>query len=156
MTRPTILDGGMGQELIRRGAPRSGELWSAWAMLENPELVSGVHADYVAAGCDVLTTNTYATFADRLVEHGLGERAEEPGGAVGVGVGHEVGDPDVGLLENPQDAAGGVEQPRTLVGVRVEHDGRQRERREQLLERERLAADRLQLDVEGGVLCHGR
>jgi len=75
--RPTILDGGMGQELIRRGAPRSGELWSAWAMLENPELVSGVHADYVAAGCDVLTTNTYATFADRLVEHGLGERAEE-------------------------------------------------------------------------------
>ena len=77
MTRPTILDGGMGQELIRRGAPRSGELWSAWAMLENPELVSGVHADYVAAGCDVLTTNTYATFADRLVEHGLGERAEE-------------------------------------------------------------------------------
>ncbi len=77
MIRPTILDGGMGQELIRRGAPRSGELWSAWAMLENPELVSGVHADYVAAGCDVLTTNTYATFADRLVEHGLGERAEE-------------------------------------------------------------------------------
>jgi S-methylmethionine-dependent homocysteine/selenocysteine methylase len=75
--RPTILDGGMGQELIRRGAPRSGELWSAWAMVENPELVSGVHADYVAAGCDVLTTNTYATFADRLVEHGLGERAEE-------------------------------------------------------------------------------
>ncbi|MDP6976679.1 MAG: homocysteine S-methyltransferase family protein, partial [Acidimicrobiales bacterium] len=77
MIRPTILDGGMGQELIRRGAPRSGELWSAWAMVENPELVSGVHADYVAAGCDVLTTNTYATFADRLVEHGLGERAEE-------------------------------------------------------------------------------
>ena len=49
MTRPTILDGGMGQELIRRGAPRSAELWSAWAMLEDPGLVTAIHADYVAA-----------------------------------------------------------------------------------------------------------
>ena len=29
----TLLDGGMGQELINRGAPRSEELWSAWALL---------------------------------------------------------------------------------------------------------------------------
>ena len=67
----------MGQELIRRGAPRSPELWSAWAMLENPQLVADVHTDYVEAGCDVLTTNSYATFANRLVEHGLEDRAEE-------------------------------------------------------------------------------
>jgi S-methylmethionine-dependent homocysteine/selenocysteine methylase len=77
MTRPTILDGGMGQELIRRGAPRSAELWSAWAMLEDPGLVTAIHADYVAAGCDVLTTNSYSTFADRLGPHGLGDRADE-------------------------------------------------------------------------------
>ena len=77
MTPPTILDGGMGQELIHRGAPRSPELWSAWAMLEDPDLVTGVHADYVEAGCDILTTNSYATFADRLHPHGLGDRADE-------------------------------------------------------------------------------
>ncbi len=77
MTPPTILDGGMGQELIHRGAPRSPKLWSAWAMLEDPDLVAGVHADYVEAGCDILTTNSYATFADRLHPHGLGDRADE-------------------------------------------------------------------------------
>ncbi|MBC8365275.1 MAG: homocysteine S-methyltransferase family protein [Actinobacteria bacterium] len=77
MTRPTILDGGMGQELIRRGAPRSAELWSAWAMLEDPALVAGIHADYLAAGCDVLTTNTYSTFADRLEQFDLGGRSDE-------------------------------------------------------------------------------
>ena len=77
MTRPTILDGGMGQELIRRGAPRSPELWSAWAMLEDPDLVVAVHADYVEAGCDILTTNTYSTFADRLEQFGLADRSDE-------------------------------------------------------------------------------
>ena len=40
----TLLDGGMGQELIKRGAPRSEELWSAWALLEDPGLGAAVHA----------------------------------------------------------------------------------------------------------------
>ena len=70
----TLLDGGMGQELINRGAPRSAELWSAWAMLEDPGLVTAVHLDYVEAGADVITTNSYSTFADRLGPHGLGDR----------------------------------------------------------------------------------
>ena len=73
----TLLDGGMGQELIRRGSPRSAEFWSAWAMIEDPDLVRGIHADYVTAGCDVLTTNSYSTFADRLRPHGLADRAAE-------------------------------------------------------------------------------
>jgi S-methylmethionine-dependent homocysteine/selenocysteine methylase len=73
----TLLDGGMGQELIKRGAPRSEELWSAWALLEDPGLVAAVHADYVAAGADVLTTNSYSTFLDRLGPLGLADRAEE-------------------------------------------------------------------------------
>ncbi|MEC8998708.1 MAG: homocysteine S-methyltransferase family protein [Actinomycetota bacterium] len=73
----TLLDGGMGQELIRRGSPRSTEFWSAWAMIEAPDLVRSVHADYVAAGCDVLTTNSYSTYANRLRPFGLEEQAEE-------------------------------------------------------------------------------
>ena len=73
----TLLDGGMGQELIRRGSPRSPEFWSAWAMLEDPDLVRSIHRDYVDAGCDVLTTNSYSTYADRLRPHGLEARAEE-------------------------------------------------------------------------------
>ena len=73
----TLLDGGMGQELINRGAPRSAELWSAWALLEDPGLVTAVHLDYVEAGADVITTNSYSTFADRLALHGLGDQAEK-------------------------------------------------------------------------------
>jgi len=48
----------MGQELILRGSPRSAEFWSAWAMIEDPDLVQGVRADYAATGVDVLTTNS--------------------------------------------------------------------------------------------------
>jgi hypothetical protein len=40
--------------------------------------------------------------------------------------------------------------------VRVQHDCRQREQREQLRERQGVATDRVQFDVEGWVLCHGR
>ena len=73
----TLLDGGMGQELINRGAPRSAELWSAWAMIEDPGLVTAVHLDYVEAGADVITTNSYSTFSNRLGPHGLGDQAEK-------------------------------------------------------------------------------
>lgn len=73
----TLLDGGMGQELIRRGAPNSAEFWSFWAILEDPDLVRNVHADYVTAGCDVLTTNTYSTYAHRLRPFGMADQAEK-------------------------------------------------------------------------------
>ena len=52
-----------------------------------------------------------------------GPRPEEPTGIVGLGGDHE-GDPTVGLGEGPEDAAGGLEQPRALVGVGVQdHQG---------------------------------
>ncbi len=75
---PIILDGGMGQELIRRGANRKSDMWAAWALVHDPELVTAVHTDYVAAGADILTTNTYHTSADRLEYVGFGDRTEEP------------------------------------------------------------------------------
>ena len=53
-----LLDGSMGHEFKRRAVTSS----FASAMLANaeqPELVTAVHAEYVAAGCDVLTTNTF-------------------------------------------------------------------------------------------------
>ena len=74
---PILLDGGMGQELIRRGANRKSDMWAAWALVHDPELVTAVHTDYIAAGVDVLTTNTYHTSADRLEYVGFGDRTEE-------------------------------------------------------------------------------
>ena len=71
----TILDGGMGQELIRRSGRATG-LWSTQALLENPGLVQDVHGDFFAAGADIATTDTYAILPDRLEKHNIGESLE--------------------------------------------------------------------------------
>ncbi len=55
-----ILDGGMGRELQRRGAPFRQPEWSALALSEAPEAVEAVHASYIASGAQVITTNSYA------------------------------------------------------------------------------------------------
>ena len=56
----TVLDGGMGRELHRVGAPFRQPEWSALALIEAPQFVAEVHAEYVAAGANVITTNAYA------------------------------------------------------------------------------------------------
>lgn len=56
----TILDGGMGRELKRSGAPFRQPEWSALALIEAPETVEAVHRAYCAAGARVITTNSYA------------------------------------------------------------------------------------------------
>ncbi|WP_429083676.1 homocysteine S-methyltransferase family protein [Aeromonas bivalvium] len=55
-----VLDGGMGRELARRGAPFRQPEWSALALMEAPETVREVHRAYVASGARVITTNSYA------------------------------------------------------------------------------------------------
>lgn len=62
----TILDGGMGQELIHRSGSKPTPLWSTQVMIDSPHLVRDIHADYFAAGADIATTNTYAIHRDRL------------------------------------------------------------------------------------------
>jgi homocysteine S-methyltransferase len=62
----TILDGGMGQELIHRSGTPPTPLWSTQVMIDMPHLVREIHADYFAAGADIATTNTYAIHRDRL------------------------------------------------------------------------------------------
>jgi S-methylmethionine-dependent homocysteine/selenocysteine methylase len=56
----TVLDGGTGRELSRIGAPFRQPEWSALALIEAPRYVSEVHRSYIAAGADVVTTNSYA------------------------------------------------------------------------------------------------
>ena len=71
MARITLLDGGMGQELVHRAGDRPTPLWSTQVMMEHPGLVGAVHDDYFAAGATVATTNTYALHRDRLVRAGI-------------------------------------------------------------------------------------
>ena len=59
-----LFDGAMGTELQSRGlmSGQSPELFS----IEHPEILEGVHADYVAAGADLLTTNTFGASRYKL------------------------------------------------------------------------------------------
>lgn len=66
MTKITLLDGGMGQELVHRSGDRPTPLWSTQVMVDHPGIVQAVHADYFAAGSTIATTNSYAVHHDRL------------------------------------------------------------------------------------------
>jgi homocysteine S-methyltransferase len=70
----TLLDGGMGQELVARSGDAPTPLWSTQVMIDHPGLVRAVHEDYFRAGSTVATTNTYAIHHDRLVKAGIDDR----------------------------------------------------------------------------------
>ena len=72
-----LLDGGMGQELINRGVSGQGVLWSAKALFDNPAAVQAVHEDYIRAGANVITTNSYACIRNNFEPEGLLHRLEE-------------------------------------------------------------------------------
>ena len=55
-----ILDGGIGGELQKVGAKMDKGLWCGKCSLDNPNELLKVHENYINAGVDVITTNTYA------------------------------------------------------------------------------------------------
>jgi S-methylmethionine-dependent homocysteine/selenocysteine methylase len=75
--RPLLLDGALGTELERRGVASSLPLWSARALLENPGAVAEIHREYMGAGAELLTANTFRTQRRTLAREGQGERAAE-------------------------------------------------------------------------------
>lgn len=71
MADVTLLDGGMGQELLARSGDDPTPLWATRVMLDHPGLVRDIHAEYFASGATIATTNTYAIHHDRLARFGL-------------------------------------------------------------------------------------
>jgi len=61
-----LLDGGMGQELIKRSGQKPTPLWSARVLLDNPELVQELHSDFIKAGAQVISLNNYTATPFRL------------------------------------------------------------------------------------------
>ena len=62
----TLLDGGLGQELIKRSSAAPHPLWSTKVMMDEPHLVSEIHRDFCLAGARVICLNTYAVSRHRL------------------------------------------------------------------------------------------
>lgn len=59
--RPLILDGAMGSMLTLNEENYDKWLWSSLINLTDPELVKSAHKQYIAAGADIITTNTFRT-----------------------------------------------------------------------------------------------
>lgn len=73
MKKIILLDGGMGQELIKRSKSKPHPLWSAQVLLNEPDLVENAHADFINAGATVITLNTYTVTKERLDRDGAAD-----------------------------------------------------------------------------------
>ncbi|MBI4512709.1 MAG: homocysteine S-methyltransferase family protein [Gemmatimonadetes bacterium] len=59
-----ILDGAIGTEILRRDLS-----WADHQVLRHPDKIRGLHEDYVRAGADVVTTNTFQLARRSLLNH---------------------------------------------------------------------------------------
>jgi S-methylmethionine-dependent homocysteine/selenocysteine methylase len=73
--RPILLDGATGTELNRRGVNTDLPLWSAAALVDAPAALRQIHRDYLLAGAEVVTANTFRTHRRSLAHGGLGDSA---------------------------------------------------------------------------------
>jgi S-methylmethionine-dependent homocysteine/selenocysteine methylase len=85
-SKTILLDGGMGRQLARMGAPFRQPEWSALALMEAPATVADAHGQFIAAGAEVITTNSYAlvpSISARNASQGRGAagRSLRPAGA---------------------------------------------------------------------------
>lgn len=73
----TLLDGGMGQELLARSNDKTPRMWSATYLMDEPELVEQIHRDYIEAGARVITINAYSASYNRMASIGAADRVPE-------------------------------------------------------------------------------
>lgn len=76
-SKPILLDGATGTELARRGFDVERPGWSAMAIREYPKLLEAIHRDYVVAGAEVITANTFRTHRLNLEDLGYGDEARD-------------------------------------------------------------------------------
>src|SRR5262249_50287808 len=66
-----VLDGALATELERRGADLRDALWSAKVLMEQPEIIRAVHADYFAAGAACRAPASYQATFEGFARRGL-------------------------------------------------------------------------------------
>ncbi|OPG95102.1 homocysteine S-methyltransferase [Chryseobacterium mucoviscidosis] len=69
-----ILDGALATELEQHGCDLDDPLWSARVLLEKPDVIAQVHADYFRAGADCAITSSYQATVDGFSKRGIGEQ----------------------------------------------------------------------------------
>ncbi len=71
-----LLDGGVSTEIRRRGVALDKNVWSGLTTKTHPDQVRAVHEDYIRAGAQVITANTYSTARHVLESVNLGHEAK--------------------------------------------------------------------------------
>ena len=71
--RPFITDGGLATALEARGHRLDTRLWSAELLVSDPGAIRGIHAEYLAAGADCVTTASYQASFAGFRERGFGD-----------------------------------------------------------------------------------
>jgi homocysteine S-methyltransferase len=75
---PLVLDGGLSTELEQLGHDLSSDLWSARLLLDDPDDIVRVHASFLAAGAQVITTASYQASVQGFARAGLApDRAQQ-------------------------------------------------------------------------------
>lgn len=72
-----LMDGGLGRELRFRGVEIPETIWAAGSLMSAPEVVKQIHLDYIKAGADIITTNTYGVIRNDLAKEQLEDRFAE-------------------------------------------------------------------------------
>lgn len=117
MPSPIILDGGFSRELIALGAPFEQPEWSALVLLsENSsdhDLVRQAHSNFLQAGADIITTNSYALVPFHIGEERFWERGKELAALAGR-LAREAADAE-NARRSGEEASGRVRRPRVRV-----------------------------------------
>ncbi len=71
-----LLDGGVTTEIRRRGVALDKNVWSGLTTKTHPDEVRQVHADYIQAGAQIITANTYSTARHVLESINLGHESK--------------------------------------------------------------------------------
>lgn len=73
----TVIDGGMGKELARMGAPFRQPEWSAAALMDDPSTVTQAHRNFAEAGAQVIIANTYGVVPFHIGDERFATRGRE-------------------------------------------------------------------------------
>lgn len=59
--KPLLLDGAIGSLLQQKGYKSDKHLWTSYVNFKYPNVIKKIHEEYIKAGCDLITTNTFRT-----------------------------------------------------------------------------------------------
>ena len=61
-----LIDGGTGTEVERRGVPQLKNAWNAGGALTHPDIIKGIHSDFIKEGAEIIISNTLDRKSTRL------------------------------------------------------------------------------------------